>query len=107
MGRKKKIKQTNLLDIPEMDVFLKIEVEGKNNISYSPFSFLNVFNNIDIQCDRGSLKKTMEYMGLHEGMKLVNVEGEVFILKSCRIIEKMDPIDKVLVKWFIVTLENK
>lgn len=106
MGRKKKIKETNLLDLPEIEVFPKIEVEGKNNIEYSPLSFLNIFNNIDVQCDRNSVKKTMEYMGLHEGMILTNMEGESFVLQSCRMIEKFDNINKNTIKWFIVSLKE-
>ena len=108
MGRKKKTKlsETNLLDGIEVPVFLKIIVENKNNLQLSPFSFLNTFNNIDIQCDRNSVKRTMEYMSLYIGMKLRNSNGELYSLESCKIIEKNDPYENSPIKWFIVSLKE-
>lgn len=108
MRRKKKTKlsETNLLDGIEVPVFLKIVVENKNNLLLSPFSFLNIFNNIDIQCDRNSVKKTMEYMSLYIGMKIQNINGDLYSLESCKMIEKNDPRENSAVKWFIVTLKE-
>lgn len=108
MRRKKKTKlsETNLLDGIEVPVFLKIVVENKNNLQLSPFSFLNIFNNIDIQCDRNSVKKTMEYMSLYIGMKIQNINGDLYSLESCKMIEKNDPQENSAVKWFIVTLKE-
>jgi hypothetical protein len=46
----------------------------------------------------------MEYMGIYEGMHLKNIDGDEYILKSCKMIEKIDQINKTPIKWFIVSL---
>ena len=105
--RKKKITQTDLLDVPEIPVFVKLEIEGKHSDEISPFAFLNIFNNVDIECDRNSLKRTLENMNLQEGQKIQTYSGDEYLIKTVKMIEKEDPHAKTPVKWIIFTLSQQ
>ena len=104
MGRKKKIKETNLLQDIDMPVFVKLEVIDSKDL-ISPMSFLNIFNNVEIQADRNSVKKTLEYMNISEGMKIQTFYGDEYLIKNVRMIEELDK-EKIPTKILIFTLKK-
>lgn len=107
MGRrKKKADQVNLLDIPEMPVFVKLEVTGKNAEDVSPIAFQNIFTNIDIMCDRNSLKNTLFNMGVKEGSVIQTFSGTNYLINNVKMIEKEDYYDKSPVKWIIFNISE-
>lgn len=104
MGRRKKIKETNLLQDIDMPVFVKLEVIDSKDL-ISPMSFLNIFNNVEIQADRNSVKKTLEYMNISEGMKIQTFYGDEYLIKNVRMIEELDK-EKIPTKILIFTLKK-
>lgn len=104
MGRKKKIQETNLLQDIDMPVFVKLEVIDSKDL-ISPMSFLNIFNNVEIQADRNSVKKTLEYMNISEGMKIQTFYGDEYLIESVRMIEELDK-EKIPTKILIFTLKK-
>lgn len=104
MGRKKKIKEINLLQDIDMPVFVKLEVIDSKDL-ISPMSFLNIFNNVEIQADRNSVKKTLEYMNISEGMKIQTFYGDEYLIENVRMIEELDK-EKIPTKILIFTLKK-
>lgn len=104
MARRKKIKETNLLQDIDIPVFVKLEIIDSKEL-ISPMSFLNIFNNVEIQADRNSVKKTLEYMNISEGMKIQTFYGDEYLIENVRMIEELDK-EKISTKILIFTLKK-